>query len=228
MRTSFFFLCALIWCAPANAQFTWPFGDDGPRNYRYYKPYEPYPRYYDRRNRSPYEAPKRDLRPEAKREQMPDRIGILGKVIVVFVNHQQYAAYDDGVPLVLEGVAMRGPVSTGMPGHRTPLSKVEKGSSPIEYKKADYVSLTYPEPYGGAPMPYAMFWNRKGGYALHAGEIPRWRGDAYGASKGCVRLTRQHAELLFKHFSGPDVRVIITEDALALQTKWEVALAQAK
>ncbi len=233
-----FCLCVLtaLSAIPAHAQFRW--FDPPERDRRpYLDRFDRYDRdrFNDRYLRYPPERKKEALPrgPEPEREQLPAYVHVPGKAILVFVKTQQYAAYNNGVPLVLKGIKMQGPVSTGALGHRTPLSDVEKGPSSIEYKKIDYVSNTYPldeygNPSGGAEMPYAMFWNRKGGYALHAGTIPRWKGEAYGHSKGCVRLPADHARLLFENFSGPDVRVIIMKDTMALYEQWELALAQAQ
>lgn len=226
-----------LFSLPASAQMPFWWFNPPERDRRpYLEPYDRYAPPYGRERRSyrpPYEDPQYDrpLRAEPAREVLPLQTHIAGKVIIVFVNPQLYVAFDNGVQLVLDGIKMQGPVSTGALGYKTPLTKFEEGPASIEERHALYVSKTYPldewgRPGGGAEMPYAMFWDRKGGYALHAGTIPRWNGETYGHSKGCVRLPRKHARLLFEKFSGPDVRVIIAKDVLALYD-WEASLAQA-
>lgn len=242
LKMFFMSVFATLLSTPAFAQ--WPFFDQPRREYR--SPYEPRDRYaprrydydadrygYNRFRALPPERKKETMRPEPERDQLPEYVHVPGKSIIVFRASQQYAAFNNGVQLVLDGVKMRGPVSTGALGYRTPLTRLEKGPASIEFKQINYVSNTYPldeygRPGGGAEMPYAMFWDRKGGYALHAGKIPQWNGEAYGHSKGCVRLPMQHAQLLYERFSGSDVRVIIAENVMALYETWEPALAQAQ
>jgi lipoprotein-anchoring transpeptidase ErfK/SrfK len=73
-------------------------------------------------------------------------------------------------------------VSTGRPGHRTPM-----GRFPIMEKHRTHFSSLY----DSAPMPF-MQRLTMGGIALHAGQIP-----GYAASHGCVRLPYEMARNLF-------------------------------
>jgi len=73
-------------------------------------------------------------------------------------------------------------VSTGKPGHDTPVGTFE-----ILQKKKDHKSNLYDD----APMPYMqrLTWD---GIALHGGAIP-----GYPASHGCVRLPTAFAKKVF-------------------------------
>lgn len=77
------------------------------------------------------------------------------------------------------------PISSGKKGHETPSGKYR-----ISDKKRRHFSSKYPEPKGGAPMPYALRF--QGPYWIHAGVLP-----GYPDSFGCVRLTITDAERLF-------------------------------
>ena len=80
-----------------------------------------------------------------------------------------------------------GRISSGKSGHETPT-----GYFTILQKKREHVSNLYPEPDGGAKMPYMMrlTWD---GVAMHQGYVPR-----KPASHGCIRLQRRFAKKLFK------------------------------
>lgn len=66
---------------------------------------------------------------------------------------------------------------------------------------SDCISHKFPLPYGGAPMPYCMYFNN--GQALH-GEPNGLPG--YNASHGCVRLYVNDAEWLRYNFvEGPNI-----------------------
>ena len=96
--------------------------------------------------------------------------------IVVSIPLQRAYVYRGGV---LIGVTT---VSTGRPGHETPV-----GSFSILQKRREHYSNIY----DNAPMPFMqrLTW---GGIALHAGQIP-----GRPASHGCVRLPLAFARLLF-------------------------------
>jgi L,D-transpeptidase ErfK/SrfK len=98
-----------------------------------------------------------------------------------------------------------GPVSMGKSwcpdlksGCRSPSGKF----TVYEERGAKCMSSKFPIPTGGAPMPYCMFF--KGGYALHASEVP-----GYHASHGCVRLFYEDAQWLNKEFVSPGTTVIV-------------------
>jgi len=227
---------------PAAAQEDWleQFKRNAARNdaYRQGRPYRDYTPPRRETQPAPYQrdtyqpptyaprqiAPDVDVRTAIVREEIPQTIQFPGNVIIVFRDSQQYSAFVDGKAAYFGDMALRGPVSTGLPGrYETPLTDLRRGPHSIEFKQINYVSRTYPEPYGGAPMPYAMFFDRKNGFALHEGEIPRWRGHASGVSKGCVRLERAHARILFEYFSDATVRVIIVENVASLR-QWEESI----
>jgi lipoprotein-anchoring transpeptidase ErfK/SrfK len=79
------------------------------------------------------------------------------------------------------------PISSGTRNHPTPT-----GTFRISDKYEMYHSKTYPEPNGGAPMPYSMRFFK--GYFIHAGYLPY---PPRPDSKGCVRLPEGDARLLF-------------------------------
>lgn len=97
-------------------------------------------------------------------------------LVIVNIATQRLVAYRNGVPI---GVST---VSTGRPGHRTPL-----GVFPILQKAKYHRSSTY----NNASMPYMqrLTWR---GIALHGGPLP-----GYPASHGCIRLPHEFAPLLF-------------------------------
>ena len=97
--------------------------------------------------------------------------------LVVSIPLQRAFVYRGGV---LIGVTT---VSTGKPGHRTPV-----GSFDILQKRRQHFSNLY----NNAPMPFMqrLTWD---GIALHAGAIP-----GKPASHGCVRLPLAFAKLLFE------------------------------
>ena len=97
-------------------------------------------------------------------------------LVIVNIATQRLIAYRNGVPI---GVST---VSTGRPGHRTPL-----GVFPILQKAKYHRSSKY----SNAPMPFMqrLTWY---GIALHGGALP-----GYPASHGCIRLPHDFAPLLF-------------------------------
>ncbi|RYE03287.1 MAG: L,D-transpeptidase [Sphingomonadales bacterium] len=97
-------------------------------------------------------------------------------LVIVNIATQRLVAYRNGVPI---GVST---VSTGKPGHRTPL-----GVFPILQKAKYHRSSKY----SNAPMPFMqrLTWY---GIALHGGALP-----GYPASHGCIRLPHDFAPLLF-------------------------------
>lgn len=73
------------------------------------------------------------------------------------------------------------------------------------YSKAgpDYRSTKFPIPYGGAPMPWAMFFH--GGYAIHGSyDVP-----GYNASHGCIRVVPSDAQWLNNNFLSRGSTVIV-------------------
>ena len=100
-----------------------------------------------------------------------------GPVLIVVSKPEQIAyVYRNGIRIA------RSSVSTGRPGHPTPV-----GVFDIIEKEKDHDSTIYK----GAEMPWMerLTWN---GIALHAGDLP-----GYPDSHGCVRLPLEFSKLLF-------------------------------
>ncbi|HEX8301712.1 L,D-transpeptidase [Sphingomonas sp.] len=97
-------------------------------------------------------------------------------LVVVNIATQRLIAYRNGVPI---GVST---VSTGRPGHRTPLGVFTILQKAVRHRSSKY---------SNAPMPYMqrLTWY---GIALHGGALP-----GYPASHGCIRLPHEFAPLLF-------------------------------
>ena len=97
--------------------------------------------------------------------------------IIINITTQRVAVYSDGV------FAVRSMVSTGVPGHPTPM-----GAFSVIGKERYHASNIY----SGAPMPFMqrITWS---GVALHLGVVP-----GHPASHGCIRLTPDFAQLLWK------------------------------
>jgi hypothetical protein len=97
-------------------------------------------------------------------------------LVVVNIATQRLVAYRNGVPI---GVST---VSTGKPGHRTPLGVFTVLQKAVHHRSSKY---------SNAPMPYMqrLTWS---GIAMHGGKLP-----GYPASHGCIRLPHDFAPLLF-------------------------------
>lgn len=122
----------------------------------------------------------------------------LEKLIVLDPIDQAWGAYD------VDGTLVKwGPASSGS-DYCHDLDRecrTHSGSFRIfSLGSSDCYSTKFPLPYGGAPMPYCMYFNN--GQALH-GEPNGLPG--YNASHGCVRLYVNDAEWLRYDFvEGPD------------------------
>ncbi len=103
-----------------------------------------------------------------------------GKSIVIDLTKQEAYAYEDGK------LVMKGWVSTGKYGHRTPTGRFR-----ILEKKPKHVSSKYPKPYGGARMDYMMRLTASG-IAMHLGFVPN-----YPASHGCIRMPNGFAQKMY-------------------------------
>ena len=110
--------------------------------------------------------------------------------VVISLTEQRAYVYRNGLPI---GVST---VSTGRPGHRTPI-----GVFTILQKDKDHRSSKY----NAAPMPYMqrLTWD---GIALHAGGLP-----GYPESHGCVHLPSEFARLLFGS-SSMGMTVVVAEE----------------
>lgn len=113
-------------------------------------------------------------------------------LVIVNIATQKLVAYRNGVPI---GVST---ISSGKPGHRTPL-----GVFPILQKAKYHRSSKY----SNAPMPYMqrLTWY---GIALHGGALP-----GYPASHGCIRLPHDFAPLLFGETALGMTVVIVNQPA---------------
>ena len=169
--------------APAGAGFF-----DFPNQPRYANP-----------NAEPPRAAKPDRKPhrearrhdgKATREQPPPQGPFQ---IVVEIAKQQVALYGQ------DGFIVRAGISTGMPGHPTPMG-VFTVISKAKWHQSNI--------YSGAPMPYMqrITWS---GIAMHAGPRP-----GYPASHGCIRLPEDFAIRLF-HTTKVGARVIVTREPAA-------------
>ena len=94
-----------------------------------------------------------------------------------------------------------GSVSTGKRGHSTP-----RGNFKVIDKERFHISNKYPEPNGGAKMPY-MLRLTNGGVAIHQGYLP-----GYPASHGCIRVSKATAKKLW-YWTKIGVPVKITGNA---------------
>jgi L,D-transpeptidase catalytic domain len=156
-----------------------------------YRGYYTYPSYApSRRGRAaPTYRDKGEPRKEASFGDMPK--GPLQ--IVVSIDSQKVTLFSDGVRVV------QGPVSTGVPGHPTPMGVF----SIIEKDRYHHSNI-----YSNAPMPYMqrITWS---GVALHEGVLP-----GYPASHGCIRMSQDFAKKLWP-ITDLGVRVIVTRSELA-------------
>ena len=110
--------------------------------------------------------------------------------LVVSIAAQKVTLYSNGVR------AAQGPVSTGVPGHPTPMGVF----SVIEKDRYHHSNI-----YSGAPMPYMqrITWS---GVALHEGVVP-----GHPASHGCIRLTHDFAAKLWP-ITKLGVRVLVVRN----------------
>jgi len=122
----------------------------------------------------------------AKKEPPKPPAGPL--IIVVSIGSQHVTVYDNGTPIA------SGPVSTGMPGHPTPMGVF----SVIQKDRYHHSNI-----YSNAPMPYMqrITWS---GVAMHEGVVP-----GHPASHGCIRLTHEFAMRLWG-MTKMGVRVVVT------------------
>lgn len=111
--------------------------------------------------------------------------------IIVSKKHQEMIVID-------ENKIYQWKVSTGKKGFETP-----KG----QWKPYLVKRMHYSRQYNGAEMPYSIFFYK--GYAIHATKEINRLGRP--ASHGCVRLSLDKAEQLFKMIKSKDVVINITE-----------------
>ena len=151
------------------------------------------------RHRRPHREWDRDSDRESRREvkrhkHEAARAARVGPyTIVVAIGPQEALLYGK------DGLIDRASISTGMPGHPTPM-----GVFTVISKARWHASNIY----SGAPMPFMqrITWS---GVALHAGPRP-----GYPASHGCIRLPEDFAVRLY-HTTKIGTRVIVTREAVA-------------
>ena len=150
------------------------------------------PTYYHRPE--PMQQPRRQKvrRPAAGKNAAPEKeAGAKPQgplVIAISIQHQKVRIYD------ANGLFAESPVSTGMPGHSTPMGVF----SVIQKHKFHHSNI-----YSGAPMPYMqrITWS---GVAMHAGVLP-----GYPASHGCIRMPMAFAVKMW-NWTRMGARVIVT------------------
>jgi hypothetical protein len=116
-------------------------------------------------------------------------------IITISIQHQQLKVYD------VNGLYAESPVSTGMPGHSTPMGVF----SVLEKQRWHRSNI-----YSGAPMPYMqrVTWS---GVAIHEGVLP-----GYPASHGCIRMPGSFAVKLWA-WTKRGARVIIVPGEISPQ-----------
>lgn len=164
-------------------------------------------------------------REHSRPESIPTEVAASGTRIVVFIEQQWLCAYHDGQIARVGGTELCSPVSTGSRGHETPLTDPQGSPQRVVWKDRDHCSKEYPYPNqgcsdGGAPMPYAMFFDTEG-HALHAGHVRRPTGTPYGESHGCVRLPNQAAAQLFEFAKTGTTEVVIAWNPATYRLLWE-------
>ena len=149
----------------------------------------------------PIDAPSRRARsaaPAKERKAEPKKEVGFGEMpkgplqIVVSIGTQKVTLFSNGVRVA------QGPVSTGVPGHPTPMGVF----SVIEKDRHHRSNI-----YSGAPMPFMqrITWS---GVALHEGVLP-----GHPASHGCIRMSHDFAQKLWP-ITKLGVRVIVARNEL--------------
>jgi lipoprotein-anchoring transpeptidase ErfK/SrfK len=143
-------------------------------------------------------------RPQRARRAAPKKKDVVVKdttvhpqmplVIAVSIQKQQVKIYD------ANGFFAEAPVSTGMPGHPTPMGVF----SVIEKDRYHHSNI-----YSGAPMPFMqrITWS---GVAMHAGVLP-----GYPASHGCIRMPESFAVKMWG-WTKMGARVIVTPGEISM------------
>jgi lipoprotein-anchoring transpeptidase ErfK/SrfK len=165
-------IALLVLPAPpsAHAQDGWLFGNPSPSQRRVIR--TPQQR-LDKRSRATEDAEQRQKsKGAAVAETKPT-----GPLFAILSLSDQHISVYNG-----SGLVTRSRVSTGMPGHRTPL-----GIYTIIGRERYHRSNIY----SGAPMPFMqrITWS---GIAMHLGVVP-----GYPASHGCIRLPSGSAERMW-------------------------------
>jgi lipoprotein-anchoring transpeptidase ErfK/SrfK len=174
---------AVCLASSASAQsYYWREMEPGYSNYPQRQVIQP-----PRQQRARRAAPKKEVvKDTAVHPQMP-------LIINVSIARQRVTVYD------ANGMFAEAPVSTGMPGHPTPMGVF----SVIQKDRYHHSNI-----YSGAPMPFMqrITW---GGVALHAGVLP-----GYPASHGCIRMPESFAIRMWG-WTKMGARVIVTPGELS-------------
>jgi len=165
-----------------------PLIDDAIARSRHRAGYEEPPHHADHQNNRHRGAPDKKQKPE---EAAAAPSGPM--FFVVSLGRQHVSVYSN------DGLYARAPISTGMPGHPTPM-----GIFNILGKER----LHHSNIYSGAPMPFMqrITWS---GVAMHEGVLP-----GYPASHGCIRLPHEFARRMYGVTQGNE-RVVITRQDVA-------------
>jgi lipoprotein-anchoring transpeptidase ErfK/SrfK len=168
---------------PASAQY-WHNADPGYSGFYNQQPFAHPPR-RQQRARKPPSKKETQIKDVAVHPQAP-------LIINVSIAKQRVRIYD------ANGFFAEAPVSTGMPGHPTPMGVF----SVIQKDRYHHSNI-----YSGAPMPFMqrITW---GGVALHAGVLP-----GYPASHGCIRMPESFA-LKMWGWTRMGARVLVTPGEL--------------
>jgi len=124
------------------------------------------------------------------KSKTPDKVPQGPLQVIISVKKQRLTLYANGQPIA------HSPVSTGVPGHPTPMGVFSVIEKQIYHESNLYSS---------APMPYMqrITWS---GVAMHQGVVP-----GHPASHGCIRLPREFAQRLWR-ITKVGARVIIAQD----------------
>ena len=174
--------------SPADATlYYWP--DTAPGFYGYTAPPQPR-RVQPRAHRAPKKKETKVKEPTVH-PQAP-------LVIAVSIGSQRVRIFD------ANGFFAEAPVSTGMPGHPTPMGVF----SVIEKDRYHHSNI-----YSGAPMPFMqrITWS---GVAMHAGVLP-----GYPASHGCIRMPNDFAIKMWG-WTKMGARVFVTPGELPAPTSF--------
>jgi len=139
------------------------------------------------------ESDDRERRQANKETAVPENKPTGPLFAILSISNQHISVYNSS------GLVMRSKVSTGMPGHRTPM-----GIFTIIGRERYHSSNIY----SGAPMPFMqrISWS---GVAMHLGVVP-----GYPASHGCIRLPAGSAQRMWG-LTKIGERVVITPHEVA-------------
>jgi lipoprotein-anchoring transpeptidase ErfK/SrfK len=175
------------------AIYYWQYSDPG---------YSQFAPTFPQRRQKTHQQPSRKAVVADKKDSKPQ--GPL--IISISIARQKLQIYD------ANGLFAESPVSTGMPGHATPMGVF----SVIQKQKYHRSNI-----YSGAPMPYMqrITWS---GVAMHAGVLP-----GHPASHGCIRMPMAFAVKMW-NWTRMGARVVITPGGVAPESFAHSLLASVK